>query len=114
MRLRFIANVQSIAKSKIVPSSTVFSYRNVPVYIWFDTNTILSTTPSVNEIIQYENLKIKSLVRRWTYYTKFRRNIPINTSLTTQVSTGARGYLATSSPVTTQTVGVYIYQLLEI
>jgi hypothetical protein len=79
----------------------------VPLYVYHDMNTIVTTTPSYDDVIQYENLRVKRSLSTWTYYTKMRRNIPINTSLSTQVSIGSRGYIPCNTPVSAQTVVIY-------
>lgn len=82
-------------------------YLNVPVYCVFDYNSILSTLPSsIDSLVEYDNLKIYHLNRVFTYYKKCRRNIPINTSLTTQVSIQNKGYIPTNTPVATQTMWI--------
>jgi hypothetical protein len=79
-------------------------YTNSPLYIVHDMNQVITTALATNDIIQYENRRVKSLLRYWTYYAKMRRNVPINTSLTTQVNIGTRGYQPTNNPSATQTV----------
>lgn len=102
MKVKYIpfCNVQSIDDA--IASSAV---HNVPIYCAFDYNSILNTVPtSIDPILEYENLQIKSLLRTWQYYKKCRRNIPINTSLTTQVSIQNKAYIPTNTPVATQTM----------
>lgn len=88
------------------PTGTELLYY-VPVYVYHDCNTVVSTAPSLNEVIQFENLKVKQVTKMFTYYRRMIRNIPINTSLTTQIAVNSRGYLPTNSPTATQTVVVF-------
>jgi hypothetical protein len=112
IKLKYIPDFtqQSISDSLNAVDATSTFY-NVPIYIFHDTNSVLNTTPSeTGDVIEYENVKIKRLTRMFTYYRKMRRNIPINTLLTTQVSISTRGYNLTTSPVATQTVCIYMPQ----
>lgn len=102
LKVKFIPfSIGALLEESILTSG----YHNVPIYCAFDYNSILNTPPSsIDQILEYENLKINSLTRPWTYYKKCRRNIPINTSLTTQVSIQNKGYIPTNTPVATQTM----------
>lgn len=85
------------------------TWNNVPVYVYHDANSVISTTPSLSDVIQYQNLKIGSLCKRGKFYYKMRPNQPpSNDSAATAVSN--RGYQSTSAPAATQTVVFFVPQ----
>lgn len=87
----------------------VSTWNNVPVYVYHDANSVISTTPSLTEVIQYQNLRIGSLCKRGKFYFKMRPNQPpSNDSAATAVSN--RGYQSTNAPAATQTVVFYVPQ----
>lgn len=68
-----------------------------PVYIALDTNDQLPTV-NINNIIQYENLKIRNTYSMWSVYYKMKRRLPF--AGTAAMSTS--GYTSCQSPIATQ------------
>jgi len=60
-----------------------------------------------NEVIRYENLKVRSSIKMWTHYVKFRRNTIVYDPGTVQYGL-SRGYQPTNIPKQTQTVVICI------
>lgn len=69
-------------------NSVLIDYR--PVYVIFDSNSISSPVSTVNECLQYENLKVMNLFRPWKLYTRVPKVTTPNNML---------GYQPTSSPI---------------
>lgn len=90
-------------KIKYIPNkpndeSNVTTYQ--PLYIVQDRDS--TTLPStVNDMIQYENLKVKNLYRPWTYYRKFAKQT--STGVTGQVML-AGGYKDCGQPTGSQAI----------
>jgi len=105
------------AKLKFIPIATVNELQevvtatatgfNVPMYIITDYNTVVSSVLSQNEVIRYENLKIRSLTKMWTHYTKFRKNTVIYDPGNVQYGM-IRGYQPTNIPKQSQTIVVWV------
>lgn len=93
------ANVQDLT-SAIGSNPNV----NIPFWVYHDKNTVVTSTPTTAAAIGYDNLKVKNLLRPWTAYYRLRRNIPVNTSLTTQFGVSTRGFQSTANGAATQTV----------
>jgi len=98
-------------KIKYIPSGIINTTSPAPiftpVYVYHDVNSILTNITNIDLILAYESCKVKSLQRPWTYYRKMVRNIPVNTSWTSQVNMSARGYIPTDSPTATQCIAIY-------
>lgn len=98
VKLRWIPNMNV---SELSLTQTAFQS---PVFIAYDKNSFISTVPSKEQLIQYENLKIKRVLGNWSVYYRMQRNIPLNTSLTTSYGVSTRGYQPTNAPTASQTI----------
>lgn len=105
VKLKYIPYAQPpLANATTIASSAIsYQYRNTPIWIIHDYNSVLSTGLEIADVLAYANVRIKQSNRPWTYYCKFRRNQPPSTAdKPTAVSN--RGYQSTSAPTATQTV----------
>ena len=81
-----------------IPVNTpVNNSRFRPCYLVLDTNDQLPTV-TVNNIVQYENLKIRNTYSMWSVYYKMKRRLPFATTAAMSTS----GYTSCQSPVATQ------------
>lgn len=92
IKVHFVPN----ANTREAPSvAGQFGFR--PVYCAHDTD-LINVPLSVNNIIQYENMKVKNSFTPWVYYRKMARRI----TTTNQTTLDGRGYLSTTTPASTQ------------
>jgi len=82
--------------NQLVNSNTTFS----PQYLFHDSNISVTAAPSENDVMQYENLKIRPLNRMHSTYFKFSRRI--NATAPGTLSTD--GYSSVQSPQVTQQI----------
>lgn len=105
IKLKYVPYAQPpLANSTTVASSAIsYQYRNTPIWIIHDYNSVLSTGMEIADVLAYANVRMKQSNRVWTYYSKMRRNQPPSTAdKPTAVSN--RGYQSTASPTATQTI----------
>jgi hypothetical protein len=77
IKMKFISD--GTFQSMTDANGTGSVYHNVPVYVFHDCNSIVSTVPSeIANVVQYEKLKVKQVTRMFSYYRKMRHNVPIN------------------------------------
>lgn len=93
-----LANNTTIASSAIS-----YQYRNTPIWIAHDYNSVISTGMTVDQMMAYSNVKLKQSNRVWRYYCKMRKNQPPSTA-DNATSVSNRGYQSTNTPVATQTI----------
>lgn len=100
----------SAIKVKWIPNMTVSEMSltqtafQSPVFVAYDKNSYITTVPSVQQLIQYHNLRIKRALSTWSVYFKMQRNIAVNTSWTTSFGISTRGYMPTNVPYPSQTI----------
>lgn len=72
-----------------------------PLYVFADMDNVIVSVSSINNILQYENLRVKDAFRSWQYYSKFQR--------VTGTATGVNndGYIDTASPQATGSIAIY-------
>lgn len=80
--------------------ATAGSPINAPLYYVHDTNMTITAIPSENDMLQYENLKVKNILRMHSIYFKMARRI--NPTATTTLSTD--GYSSVSNPQISQQI----------
>ena len=96
-------------KLQFIPGATVRELGSnttlfVPMYIVHDTNYMINSIPSENEMLQYEGMKIRPMNRMWSHYQKMARRI--NPTATTSLSTD--GYSTVTNPQVTQQLSMLI------
>ncbi|QUS52600.1 capsid protein [Mute swan feces associated circular virus 6] len=82
----------------------------VPLYYLHDTNMTITTIPSENQVLQYENLKIRNLTRMHSVYYKMARRI--NATAPGTLSTD--GYSSVQNPQITQQIAILIPNLSSV
>lgn len=76
----------------------------VPIYYLHDTNMSVTGIPSENEVLQYENLKIRNISKMHSVYYKMARRI--NATAPGTLSTD--GYSSVQNPQVTQQIAMLI------
>ena len=83
-------------------SATGFGFQ--PVYVIHDVNNVVPVNITEDQVIQYDNLRVKSMSRLWKVYYKMVRNIPTVSSFTVNT----RAYQSTDAPVPTQQLLLFV------
>jgi hypothetical protein len=92
--------IPSFNTNELPPANQII----VPIYYVHDTNMTITQIPSENEILQYENLKYKSMARMHSVYYKMVRRI----NATAPGSLSIDGYSSVQSPQITQQIAMLI------
>lgn len=105
IKLKYVPYAQPpLATATTIASSAIsYQYRNAPVWIIHDYNSVLSTGLEVADVLAYANVKMRQSNRVWNYYAKMRRNQPPSTA-DNSTAVSNRGYQSTASPTATQTI----------
>ena len=83
-------------------ASTGFGFQ--PVYIIHDVNNVLPVAITEDQVVQYDNLRVKTLHRMWKVYYKMVRNIPCVSAYTVNT----KAYQSVDVPNATQQLLVFI------
>lgn len=86
-----------------LPNDTSAQTGYFPLYVTYDPDNGTNILGSADDAVQYENCKIVSVNRPWTYYAK----CPRVSMSTTSVSILQGGYIDSQSPLTSQ--GIWFY-----
>lgn len=85
-----------------LPNNVSSSTSYAPLYIVGDPDSSTNPVTSVNEAIQYENMRVKNMYRPWKYYYKFPKVMATGSNVVIN-----RGYQDCASPISIGVVGLY-------